>query len=124
MAQRRFFIAIRHPLASAASSTQPQIFLRGKTLRNKKHWGNQLQGQTPTAERGIINAAQDSRGGRNPEENKNLGATSSKEKHPLVSATSMTPPQITLGDKKQRNKEELPLGDETPGTKEELPLGE
>ena len=36
IAQRCFFIAVWHPLASAASLTPPKILLREKTLRNKK----------------------------------------------------------------------------------------
>ena len=43
-----------------------------------------------------------------------------EELHPLASAASSTPPQLTLGDKTPRNDKEIPLGDETPGTKEDL----
>ena len=70
----------------------------------QKPWSNQLQGKTPAGERSIIDAAPTSLGGRNPEEHKNLGATSSKEKQPLASAASSTPPQLPLGDKTLRNK--------------------
>ena len=67
MAQRHFFISVRHPLAIAASSTPPQIPLGEETPRKKTSWGNQLQGQTPSGKRGIINAAPDYLGGQNPE---------------------------------------------------------
>ena len=74
-----------------------------ETPRNAKPRSNQLQGKTPAGERRIIDAAPASLGGQNPKENKNLGATSSNEKHPLASAASSTPPQVPLGYKTMRN---------------------
>ena len=41
-------------------------------------------------------------------------------RHPLASAASSTPSQLSLGDKTPRTDEELPLGDKTPGMKEDL----
>ena len=46
MAKRRFFIASRHLLARAASSTLPQLPLGKKNPG--KPWGNQHQGKTKT----------------------------------------------------------------------------
>ena len=164
MAQCRFFIAVRHPLASTASSMPTHLPFGDKTARNKKNsgklaqrknnrwrarhyqrrpsfpwgtksWGtqkprgNQIKGKITTGKRVIIDAAPGSLWIRNPEEHKNLGETSSKDKHPFASAESSTPPKLPLGGKTLRKKElgrnykeELPLGDKTLGKKEGLPL--
>ena len=46
MAQRSFYIAVRHLMARAASSTPPQIPLGDETPGNTQPRGNKLQGQT------------------------------------------------------------------------------
>ena len=76
MAQRRFFIAVRHPLERAASSTPPQIPLGDKTVGNTTTLGQP--------------ALRINLGATSSKENKdnaeNLGATSSKDRN--LGATS------------------------------------
>ena len=98
MAQRRFEIAVQHPLASAASSTPPRIPLGDETPRNDKEL---------------------------PLGDKTLGTK--EDLHPLTRRASLTPPQLPLGDETLRNNllarktsstpPQLPLGDKTPGKK-------
>ena len=138
MAQR-LATAVRHPLASAAS-TLPQIPLGDETPRNDEELplGDETLGTkrraSPAGERGIIDAAPAFLGGRNPEaqfavKRGNIGRPSfpwgtKPQGINRWRARHSMPPQITLGDETPRTKEELPLGDENLGTEEELPLGD
>ena len=95
---QRHFISVRHPLASAASSTPPQIPLGKKTLRNDKELP--LGDETPGTK---------------------------EELHPLANAATSTPPQLPLGDETPGNNPlasaatstppQIPLGDKTPRNK-------
>ena len=70
---QRLATAVRHPLASAAS-TPPQLPLGDETPRNDEELplGDETPGTkgiaSPSGERGVIDAASASLGGRNPEE--------------------------------------------------------
>ena len=71
---QRLATAVRHSLASTASSTPPQLPLGDKTPRNDQELplGDETPGTkgraSPDGERGVIDAAPASLGGRNPEE--------------------------------------------------------
>ena len=123
MTQRRA-TDVRHPLASEASSTPPKLPLGDETLRNYEELplGDETpetKGRaSPAGERGVIDAATASLGGRNPEE------------QPTGECSNIGRPHLPLGDETSRNNlmesaapstpSQLPLGDETPRTKEEL----
>ena len=96
MAQRRA-TAVQHPLASAASSTPPQLPLGDETPRNDEEI---------------------------PLRDKTLGTK--EDLHPLASAATSMPPQLALGDETQRNNPlasaetsaaQASLGGQNPGDK-------
>ena len=112
-----------HPLASAASSTPPQIPLGGETPRKNPlasaesstppqlPLGDETPGtkEAPAGERGNIDATPASLGEQNPEERRraSLGGRNPGDKFKE---------ELLLGDENLRTKGELPLGDETLGT--------
>ena len=107
MAQRRFFIYVRHPLASAASSAPPQFPLGDETTRNTKtleqpaprkntHWRARHHRHHPSFPWGTK-----PRGTQKPRINQIQG------KHLLTSAASLTPTHIPLGDETSRNTKTL-----------------
>ena len=88
---QRCATAIRHLLASVASSTPPQLPSGYENSRNNKELP--LGDKTPGTK---------------------------EELQPLASAATLTSPQLLLGEETLKNKEELPLGYKTPGKKGEL----
>ena len=122
MTQHCFFIAVQYPLASAASSTPPQLPLGHKKPRNKKPWGKQLQGKTPAGKRGIIDAAPASLEGQNPKRQRraSLGGRNPGDKR-RASLGGQNPRDNNNNNAQPSrvwsNDKELPLGDKTMGTK-------
>ena len=121
MAQHFLFIAVQHPLASAASLMPPQLPLGHKNPRNKKPRGNQLQGKIPAGERGIIDAAPASLGGRNlgikeelPLGEKTLGTTTTTT--PKLQGCGRTTRSFPWGTKPWGQKKSFPWGTKYRGT--------
>ena len=106
MDQRRFFIAVRHPLARAASLTPPQLPLGDETLGNTKPWGNQLQGQRTQKTLGQT-APRTKTSGQPAPRKKTLGqpdpSTKKQKKHPTFKG-AVTPRKKTSGQPAPRKK--------------------
>ena len=127
MAQR-LATAVRHQLASAASSTPPQLPLGYETLRNDKELPleNKTLGTkrrpSPAGKRGNIDADPASLGGQNPEERQRdaPGGRNPRDKRipsPAGERGNVDASPASLGVRQPEERRRDSPGDETPGVK-------